>query len=61
MNPQLLAMHHMSVSEESFESSVSIRLGLFRNYVGLYFEHNEKLFEDMIQDLLFDMKIELQT
>ncbi len=50
MNLQLLAMQHMTVSEESFESSVSIRLGLFRNYVGLYFEHNEKLFEDMIQN-----------
>lgn len=50
MNLQLLAMQRMTVSEESFESSVSIRLGLFRNYVGLYFEHNEKLFEKMIQN-----------
>lgn len=50
MNLQLLAMQHMTVSEESFESSVSIRLGFFRNYVGLYFEQVEKLFEEMIQN-----------
>ena len=50
MNLQLLAMQHMTVSEESFESSVSIRLGFFRNYVGLYFGQNEKSFEEMIQN-----------
>jgi hypothetical protein len=50
MNLQLLAMQHMTVSEESFESSVSIRLGFFRNYVGLYFEQVEKSFEEMIQN-----------
>ena len=50
MNLQLLAMQHMTVSEESFESSVSIRLGFFRNYVGLYFEKVEKSFEEMIQN-----------
>lgn len=49
MNLQLLAMQHMTVSEKSFESSVAIRLGFFRNYVGLYYEHNEKSFEEMIQ------------
>ncbi|MBO5947461.1 hypothetical protein J6Q66_01340 [bacterium] len=49
MNLQLLAMQHMSITEESFESSVSIRIGFFRNYVGLYFDKDEKLFEDMIQ------------
>lgn len=52
MNLQLLAMQHMTVSEESFESSVSIRLGFFRNYIGLYFEHSEKQFEKMLQNTI---------
>ena len=48
MNLQLLAMQQMAISEESFESSTSIRIGFLRNYVGLYFEGNEKIFETML-------------
>ena len=49
MNLQLLAMQQMCFVEESFESSVSIRLGFFRNYVGLYLEKDSKRFRDIIQ------------
>lgn len=53
MNLQLLAMQQMTVSEEAleerFESSVSIRLGLLRNYVGLYFD-DEKNFDEMLEN-----------
>lgn len=48
MNLQLLAMQHMTTSENSFESSTSIRLGFFRNYVGLYFNENEEMFNNML-------------
>lgn len=50
MNLQLLAMQQMCVVEESFESSVSIRLGFFRNYVDLYLERESKRFLDIIQN-----------
>jgi len=50
MNLQLLAMQHMSVSEQSFESAASIRITFLRNYVGLYFEDDEKSFESMIEE-----------
>lgn len=50
MNLQLLAMQHMYVSKESFEASTSIRLGFLRNYVRLYFEENEKLFDEMLEE-----------
>lgn len=49
MNLQLLAMQHMTTSDNSFESSTSIRLGFFRNYVGLYFDENEEMFNNMLE------------
>lgn len=49
MNLQLLAMHHMTVSEETFENSTSIRISFFRNYIGLYFEDDINSFEEMIE------------
>ncbi len=49
MNLQLLAMQHMYVSEKSFEASTSIRVGFLRNYVPLYFEENEKAFDEMLE------------
>lgn len=49
MNLQLLAMQHMYVSEESFEAATSIRVGFLRNYARLYFEGNERLFDDMLE------------
>lgn len=48
MNLQLLAMQQMAISEESFESSTSIRIGFLRNYAGLYFEGDEKIFETVL-------------
>lgn len=49
MNLQLLAMHHMTVSEESFENSTSIRLAFFRNYAAAYFDDDESVFTEMLQ------------
>ncbi len=50
MNLQLLAMQHMYVSEESFEAATSIRVGFLRNYARLYFEGNERLFDNMLEE-----------
>ena len=50
MNLQLLAMQHMAVAEESFESSTSNRLGFLRNYAYLYFEDNTELFNNMLEE-----------
>lgn len=50
MNLQLLAMQHMYVSEESFEAATSIRVGFLRNYAQLYFEGNERLFDNMLEE-----------
>lgn len=50
MNLQLLAMQHMAISEESFESSTSIRIGFLRNYMRLYFEGNEKKYDEMLEE-----------
>ncbi|MCM1172033.1 MAG: hypothetical protein NC393_07885 [Clostridium sp.] len=50
MNLQLLAMQHMYVSEKSFESATSIRVGFLRNYISLYFEDNEILFDKMLEE-----------
>ena len=48
MHLQLLAMQHMTTSDESFESSISIRLSFFRNYASLYFEDNKDIFDRML-------------
>ena len=48
-NLQLMAMHNMTVSEDSFEASTSIRLGFFRNYIGTYFNNNESIFDEMLE------------
>lgn len=50
MNLQLLAMHHMTVSEETFENSTSIRIGFCRNYLQYYFEDETELFRKMVED-----------
>lgn len=50
MNLQLLAMQHMAVAEESFESSTSVRLGFLRNYLHLYFEDSKELYESMLEE-----------
>lgn len=50
MNLQLLAMQHMAVAEESFESSTSVRLGFLRNYAHLYFEENSELFDNILEE-----------
>lgn len=50
MNLQLLAMHHMTVSEESFENSTSIRLSFFRNYAAAYFEDDPASFSKILQE-----------
>lgn len=50
MNLQLLAMQKMTVSDESFEVSVSIRLTFLRNYSRLYFEGYEKCFDKMLEE-----------
>lgn len=50
MNLQLLAMQHMYVSEKSFEAATSIRVGFLRNYARLYFEGNERLFDNMLEE-----------
>lgn len=50
MHLQLLAMQHMTTSEESFESATSIRLGFFRNYVHLYFEDTKVIFDRMVEE-----------
>lgn len=50
MNLQILAMQHMTVSEESFEAATSIRMGFLRNYMRLYFEGNEKAFDSMLEN-----------
>lgn len=50
MHLQLLAMQHMTTSEESFESATSIRLGFFRNYVHLYFEDTKEMFDRMLEE-----------
>jgi len=49
MNLQLLAMHHMTVSEETFENSTSIRIGFCRNYLQYYFEDELDLFREMVE------------
>lgn len=49
MTLQLLAMQHKAFSEESFESSTSIRLAFLRNYVGLYYEDNEEAFNGILE------------
>lgn len=50
MNLQLLAMQNMTVSDESFEVAISIRLGFLRNYSRLYFEGHEKRFDKMLEE-----------
>ena len=50
MNLQMLGMQHMYVTEKSFEKATSIRLGFFRNYVGLYFDKDESLFNNMLEE-----------
>lgn len=52
LNLQLLAMHHMTVSEESFENATSIRLAFFRNYTELYFENEEKTYTEMLEGVV---------
>lgn len=52
MNLQLLAMQHMAVAEESFESSTSVRLGFFRNYAHLYFEEAYENFDCMLEKMV---------
>lgn len=49
MTLQLLAMQHKAFSEESFESSTSIRLAFLRNYVGLYYEDDEMAFNCILE------------
>ena len=48
MSLQLLAMQHMTITEESFEASTSVRLGFFRNYTYLYFEEIKDQFEHLL-------------
>lgn len=50
MHLQLLAMQHMTTSEESFESATSIRLGFFRNYAHLFFEDTKEMFDRMVEE-----------
>ena len=50
MNLQLLAMHHMTVSDDSFENSTSIRLAFFRNYAATYFDDAPAGFSKMLQE-----------
>lgn len=50
MNLQLLAMHHMTVSEDTFENSTSIRIGFCRNYLQYYFEDELDLFREMVEN-----------
>ena len=52
LNLQLLAMQHMTTSEESFESSTSIRLGFLKNYAVLYFEKIEDLYDNMLKETI---------
>lgn len=52
-NLQLLAIHHMTVSDESFENATSIRLAFFRNYTELYFENEEKTYSEMLEGVVF--------
>ena len=52
LNLQLLAMQHMTTSEESFESSTSIRLGFLKNYAVLYFEKTEDLYDNMLKETI---------
>lgn len=52
LNLQLLAMQHMTTSEESFESSTSIRIGFFKNYAVLYFEGIEDLYDSMLKETI---------
>lgn len=52
LNLQLLAMQHTATSEESFESSTSIRLGFFKNYVFLYFEGIQDLYDNMLKETI---------
>lgn len=52
MNLQLLAMQNMTVSDESFEVAISIRLGFLRNYSRLYFEGHEKRFDKMLEETI---------
>lgn len=52
MNLQLLAMQHMHVSEKSSEAGTSIRVGFLRNYARLYFEGNERLFDNMLEETI---------
>lgn len=52
LNLQLLAMQHMTTSEESFESSTSIRIGFFMNYTVLYFEGIENLYDNMLKETI---------
>lgn len=49
MNLQILAMHHMSVSTQSFEDNTSIRIAFFRQYLGLYFDDCKESFERMLE------------
>lgn len=48
-----LAIHHMTVSDESFEKATSIRLAFFRNYTELYFENEEKTYSEMLEGVVF--------
>lgn len=52
LNLQLLAMQHMTTSEESFESSTSIRIGFLMNYTVLYFEGIENLYDNMLKETI---------
>ena len=50
MTLQLLAIHHMTVCERSFENEVSIRIAFFRNHISLYFDKNKELFEEELEN-----------
>lgn len=40
----------MTISDESFEEAISIRLVFLRNYSRLYFEGDEKMFDKMLEE-----------
>lgn len=50
MNLQLLAMQHMAMAEESFETSTSVRMSFLRNYAYLYFEESKEQFECLLKN-----------
>ena len=48
LNLQILAMHKMTVSSESFEIQTTIRLSFFRQYVQYYYEDMEDEFKNLL-------------